>query len=113
MILADNKINAGESRAVNVILDAMNAHNNSPGVCENGCRALNSIVSYGKKEKEKEKIKPNELINRKIVDGSQNIEGCLGAIDVVLDVMKAQIGNPDVCKNGCRTLGFIALKNGK
>lgn len=58
-------------------------------------------------------IKPNELVNCKFVDGSQNIEGCLKAIDVVLDVMKAQIGNPDVCKNGCRTLGFIALKNGK
>lgn len=40
---------------------------------------------------------------------SQIDAGKTGAIDVVLDVMKAHISSPCVCENGCGVLKTIAL----
>lgn len=39
--------------------------------------------------------------------------GKLGAIEVILDVMRKHEDSVDLCYNGCYALGCIVLNNGK
>ena len=48
--LADNEVKAGECGAIEVILNAMDAHMNITGVCEYGCMALCIITVNGKQQ---------------------------------------------------------------
>ena len=47
------------------------------------------------------------------VDNERKALGECGAIEAVVDAMKARPSNADVCKNGCGALGSIAMDNGK
>lgn len=110
----DNQTEAGEAGAIEAILKAIDENIRDGSVCENGCGALwnialNSKITsiyqhttfslffHSKKRLEKNKIKA----------------GKLRTIEVILKVLKVQMGDPAVWETGCSALCAIVMGNGK
>lgn len=104
---AENQIKAGQSGAIEVILDLMKMHISIPGICECGCNTLKNIVLNCKF------VLTYQYLNITICNSVDNKLKAVqyGVIDIVLNTLRTHISNPDVCKMSCGVLYNISNGN--
>ena len=89
----DNRIKAREAGAIEVIVNAMNAHINNGDICENGCGALMSITYKNGKLGTTNQIL--FLIPFDYPADNKTITGQTGAIEAIVNAMNEHINNGD------------------
>ena len=106
----ESKVKAGKAGGIKAVVKAINAHIDSPSVCEAGCGALwNMINGNGKntdKESECKALQWNGTAENQIKAGAA------GGIEAVVKAIKTHINNSSICKLGCGALCNM-IKSGK